>query len=82
VPCIQHSNLQNLDFITAGPIPPNPSELVISKEMDNLLAHLKTMYDVIMIDNPPVGIVSDGIAMIQKADYPIYTGITERKRYQ
>ena len=70
--CIKKSNLENLDFITAGPIPPNPSELVISKKMDELIAHLKTIYDVIVIDNPPVGIVSDGIAMIYKADYPIY----------
>jgi len=70
--CVQKSNLENLHFITAGPIPPNPSELVISKKMDELVAHLKTIYDVVVIDNPPVGIVSDGVAMIHKADYPIY----------
>lgn len=70
--CIQHSGLENLDFITAGPIPPNPSELVISKKMEELLEHLKTIYDIVIIDNPPVGIVSDGVAMIRKADYPIY----------
>ncbi|MGZ4155869.1 MAG: GumC family protein [Bacteroidia bacterium] len=69
---IQHSSLEYLDFITAGPIPPNPSELIISKKMDEIIAHLKTIYDVIIIDNPPVGLVSDGISMIQKADYPIY----------
>jgi len=69
---IQHSNLENLDFITAGPIPPNPSELIIGKKMDEIIAELKTTYDTIIIDNPPVGLVSDGIAMIQKADYPIY----------
>ncbi len=69
---IQHSTLENLHIITAGPVPPNPSELIISKKMDDILEHLKTIYDVIIIDNPPVGLVSDGIAMIQKADYPIY----------
>ncbi len=69
---IQRSTLENLDIITAGPVPPNPSELIISKKMDEILEHLKTIYDVIIIDNPPVGLVSDGIAMIQKADYPIY----------
>ncbi|MEO6902261.1 MAG: polysaccharide biosynthesis tyrosine autokinase [Bacteroidia bacterium] len=69
---IQKSHLENLDFITAGPIPPNPSELIISSKMDEILAYLKTKYDVIIIDNPPVGLVSDGISMIQKADYPIY----------
>lgn len=70
--CIQHSKLNNLDFITAGPIPPNPSELIISEMMDHLLAEFKDNYDIVIIDNPPVGLVTDGITMIQKADYPIY----------
>lgn len=69
---IQKTESENLDIITAGPIPPNPSELVISKAMDALLEKLKTLYDIIIIDNPPVGLVTDGIAMLQKADYPIY----------
>jgi tyrosine-protein kinase Etk/Wzc len=69
---VQKSNLENLDFITAGPIPPNPSELIISSKMDELITQLKTIYDFIIIDNPPVGLVSDGISVIQKADYPIY----------
>ncbi len=69
---IGKSNVDNLDYITAGPIPINPSELIISEEMDNLLAYLKSKYDMVVIDNPPVGIVTDGISSIQKADYPIY----------
>lgn len=44
----------NLDFITAGPIPPNPSELIISEEMDKLHTP-KKLYDIVIIDNPPVG---------------------------
>lgn len=70
--CIQHSHLPNLDFITAGPIPPNPSELIISKKMDEVIDNLKSMYDVIVCDNPPVGLVTDGIRIISLADYPIY----------
>ncbi|HEY0976212.1 MAG TPA: polysaccharide biosynthesis tyrosine autokinase, partial [Flavobacteriales bacterium] len=70
--CIQRSAMLNLDLITAGPIPPNPSELIISPRMTDILEELKTRYDVILIDNPPVGLVTDGIAMIQKADIPIY----------
>ena len=69
---IQKSSQPNLDFITAGPIPPNPSELIISKNMDIVLENLKQLYDVVIIDNPPVGLVTDGISIIQKADYPIY----------
>jgi capsular exopolysaccharide synthesis family protein len=70
--CILKSSLANLDFITAGPIPPNPAELIINPNMDKLLVELKKMYDVIIIDLPPVGIVSDGIPMMQMADYPLY----------
>ena len=70
--CIVHSSLANLDFITAGPIPPNPAELIINPRMNELLAHLKTKYDIIIADLPPVGIVSDGVPILQIADYPLY----------
>ena len=70
--CIRKSELEGLHFITAGPIPPNPSELIISKRMDEILDILQKSYDVVLIDNPPVGLVTDGIPMIQRADYPIY----------
>lgn len=70
--CIQHSSLDNLDFITAGPIPPNPSELIISKKMAVIIEQLKKSYDLVIIDNPPVGLVTDGIHTIQMADYPVY----------
>lgn len=70
--CIFKSSLNNLDFITAGPVPPNPSELIISSRMLEVLDELKSKYDVIVIDNPPVGLVTDGIRVIKLADYPIY----------
>ncbi len=70
--CVHKSELENLDFITAGPIPPNPSELIISKAFDLFLESVKKDYDYVIIDNPPVGIVSDGIAILNKADCPIY----------
>ncbi|MEX1188896.1 MAG: polysaccharide biosynthesis tyrosine autokinase [Bacteroidia bacterium] len=70
--CVIKSSLNNLDFITAGPVPPNPSELIISARMLEVLEELKTRYDVIVIDNPPVGIVTDGIRIIKLADYPVY----------
>ena len=70
--CVQKSQIETLDFITAGPIPPNPSELIISESFKEKLAELKTMYDIIIIDNPPVGLVSDGIKNLTDADIPIY----------
>jgi capsular exopolysaccharide synthesis family protein len=62
----------NLDVITSGPIPPNPSELLLSTSFKNLIEELKIKYDVVIIDNPPIGLVSDGIQILSEADIPIY----------
>lgn len=62
----------NLDVITSGPVPPNPSELLLSENYKIIIEKLKTMYDVIVIDNPPVGLVSDGVQILTEADIPIY----------
>lgn len=70
--CIRHSTLENLDFITAGPIPPNPSELIINNKMHEILAELKESYDMIIIDTPPVGLVTDGVEVIKQVDFPLY----------
>lgn len=54
---------ENLDFISSGPIPPNPSELISSDRMASLLESLKAEYDCIIIDNPPIGLVSDALLL-------------------
>lgn len=70
--CIQKSRVGNIDFITAGTIPPNPSELILSNAMDTLLDNLKKEYDFIIIDNPPIGLVTDAMKNLQRANFPIY----------
>ena len=70
--CIKQSKIKGFDFITAGPIPPNPSELLLSDRFKEIVAELKKRYDVVIIDNPPVGLVSDGIRNLSDADIPIY----------
>ncbi len=52
-----------LDVLTAGSIPPNPSELLASASFNSLLNQLKTMYDYIIIDTPPVGVVADTLLL-------------------
>lgn len=64
---IRNTAITNLDFISAGPVIPNPSELVESGVLDNLINFLKTKYDYIVIDTTPVGIVSDAILMMKYA---------------
>lgn len=53
------SDIDNLDVITCGPIPPNPSELLGSRMMHTLLDHAKTLYDLVIFDTPPVLAVTD-----------------------
>ena len=60
---IKHCEKQNLDCITSGQIPPNPAELLSSKEMEQLLAELAQRYDYIFIDTPPVTLVTEAAAM-------------------
>lgn len=70
--CVNISSLPNLHFITAGTIPPNPSELILSDNMLKLIQLLKEDYDYIVIDNPPIGLVTDAMQTLKIADYPIY----------
>ncbi|GAC1557664.1 MAG: tyrosine-protein kinase domain-containing protein [Mucilaginibacter sp.] len=69
---INHSDLENLDFIISGPIPPNPSELLHSERMKVLIARLKLSYDIIMIDTAPIGLVSDAIPLIRMSDVNLF----------
>ncbi len=64
---IRNTSITNLDFISAGPVIPNPSELMESGVLDNLINQLKTQYDYIVIDTTPVGIVADAILMMKYA---------------
>ncbi|MES2239761.1 MAG: polysaccharide biosynthesis tyrosine autokinase [Bacteroidota bacterium] len=61
-----------LDVILSGPVPPNPSELIIGEAMADLIAELKKEYDYIILDTPPVGLVSDSLELGQYADVTLY----------
>ena len=65
---IIHTKHENLDFITAGMEVPNPSELLASDEMRLLLKSLESSYDYILIDTPPITIVSDALPLIKISD--------------
>jgi capsular exopolysaccharide synthesis family protein len=57
---INHTQIPHLDVILSGPVPPNPSELIMSDGMSELI-ELKKTYDYIILDTPPVGLVSDAL---------------------
>lgn len=68
---IYQVNEKEPDFIPAGKIPPNPSELLASDRMGQLMKHLKKVYDYIIIDTPPIGLVSDAMELYKYSDYNI-----------
>lgn len=63
---------KGLDLIVAGPIPPNPSELLMSNRVDEFFARVREMYDYIIIDSAPVGMVSDTFTLDRISDATIY----------
>ena len=65
---IKKSGVENLDIIMSGPIPPNPSELIASEKTATMFALLKEMYDFIIIDTPPIGLVSDAFLLMKYTD--------------
>lgn len=70
--CIKETRVENLQYISAGPTPPNPSELLLSDKFNELIESLKEIYDVIIFDTPPVGLVTDGVLVMKKSDLQIY----------
>ncbi|ASS97506.1 capsular biosynthesis protein [Peribacillus simplex NBRC 15720 = DSM 1321] len=65
---ILNSNVSNLDILTSGPIPPNPSELLNSKAIETAIDELKEIYDYIIFDTPPVLVVPDSQIVANKCD--------------
>ncbi len=62
----------NLYFINSGPVPPNPAELMLQPEMDQLIEFLKERFDYILLDTPPIGIVADAQVLGKYADTTLY----------
>ncbi len=61
-----------LDIIISGPTPPNPAELLSKPLMGEMLAELKKRYDFILIDTPPIGVVSDAFILLNQSDVNLY----------
>jgi capsular exopolysaccharide synthesis family protein len=62
----------NLDVIPAGPIPPNPAELLIDTRLEELIDNLKLTYDYIILDSAPIGMVSDTFLINRVVDNTVY----------
>lgn len=74
--------LPDFDIIPSGPVPPNPAELIMSGRMDKLMEELSERYDHIIIDSPPVGLVTDGFILMKYAALSILVvreGVTRKQ---
>lgn len=65
---LRSTEVENLQLITSGPLPPNPSELLSSQRMADLLHRLEEMADVIILDSPPVLAVTDAIGLSNRVN--------------
>ncbi len=75
------SGIDRLDVILAGNIPPNPSELLGSARMAALLAQLRERYDYVILDTPPVNMVTDAVVLASQCDgvlFAVRAGQSER----
>jgi len=70
--CVQQLAGSSLDIMPSGSIPPNPVELLLSQKFKETLDHLMEVYDVVIIDSPPVELVSDALVISPMATGVIY----------
>jgi len=69
---INKTDIEGMDFISAGSVPPNPSELIESERMKQFMAEIKEKYDFVVFDTPPVGVVSDALLLGDYTDINIF----------
>ncbi len=64
---IKPTDQHNLYIIPGGDVPPNPAELITTPRMDELMEYLKEKYEIIIVDTPPIGLVSDTLELLKYA---------------
>lgn len=75
---VKTTGVENLHYVSSGPIPPNPAELIESEKMSAFISRARSDYDLIIIDTPPLAIVTDGMLM---APYANICLLVVRQRY-
>lgn len=69
---IRPTKQENLSVVNAGPIPPNPAELIGTERTKELMSELRDQFDYIILDTPPVGLVADALLLQKEADLSLY----------
>ncbi len=79
---IERNVRENLDVLTAGPVPPDPSELISGARMDDLLRLVGERYDYVLIDTPPVKAVTDAVLIGGKVSGIVFVVKEEHTRHE
>jgi len=69
---IKETVIENMHVLLSGPLPPNPSEMILRKEMDEIFEYAKLNYDYVIIDTPPIRLISDALVLMKYADLTIF----------
>jgi capsular exopolysaccharide synthesis family protein len=69
---IYKPNGQEFAIVPAGPIPPNPSELIAGPKTEELINYLRNKFDVVVVDSPPIGLVADARLLMQYSDCNLF----------
>lgn len=69
---VQDTSYEMLHLISGGPVPPNPSELLLNSRMEAFINEAKSRYDFVIIDTPPMAIVSDAFVLAPYADHTLF----------
>lgn len=72
------NKVDNLDIITSGIIPPNPAQLIMSKRLEKLFSEIESKYDYIIVDTPPVSLVTDTVLLDKFTDLFVYVVRAEK----
>ena len=66
------TEIENLDIIVSGPLPSDPSDILLSDNFQKMISDLKKQYDVIIIDTPPIGLVADSFTLMSYSDLNLF----------
>ncbi|MDX9751369.1 MAG: polysaccharide biosynthesis tyrosine autokinase [Flavobacteriales bacterium] len=69
---VMPTQFEHFDVILSGPTPPNASELVLSDHLARMLQEARTEYDYVILDTPPVGLITDALLMMRHCDITLF----------
>ncbi len=69
---VQDTDIENLFFISGGPVPPNPSELLLTNRFDDFIKTAQQQFDFVIIDTPPLALVTDAFVISKFVDHTVF----------